>query len=170
MKMLKVAFVVAMSVVGLGITWAAVPKAPREPAKVIPKAAKVHAKFERNPLRLKSGAIGRLHGWGKLEFSRTDGDGKPWSAAVQVSEPHVMAYLYSEGTPIVTNSGRIIVPVYTRIGRRDFVPEKVHFANVALRGDEWSYSGSHSYEPHPCASRVGKRATYRRYLPAYLPC
>ena len=25
---------------------------------------------------------------------------------------------------------------------------------MALRGDEWSYSGSHSYEPHPIVSFV----------------
>ena len=51
-------------------------------------------------------------------------------------------------------SGRIIVPVYWRVGRRDFVPEKSHFFDVVRHGDNWALSGSHSYEPAPFVSFV----------------
>ena len=48
--------------------------------------------------------------------------------------------------------GRIIVPVYWRVGRRDFVPEKSHFFDEALQVDNWALGGSHSYEPAPFVS------------------
>ena len=53
-------------------------KMARVPVTVIPKAAKVHDGFRPNPLRLKSGAIGRLqlHDWGQVLFSRSDDGGK----------------------------------------------------------------------------------------------
>ena len=142
----EMAIVVAMSVVVSGHV--RTEAAPREPSAVVPKSATVHAEFKRNPLRLKSGAIGRIQGWGELKFARSDDEGTTWSTEVQISEPHVLAYLYSEYTPIVTHSGRIIVPVYRPIGRRDFIPEKAHFTNVALQGDNWAHAGSHAYEPN----------------------
>ena len=129
----------------------------RDPATVIPKAAKTHAaaEFEHNPLQLKSGAIGRIEGWGSVVFERSDDEGNSWSPKIRVDDTEATgqaAYVYCPGSAITTSSGRIIVPVYRGIGSRDFVPEKS--INVGLQGDLWALSGSHSYEPRPFVSWV----------------
>ena len=127
------------------------------PASVIPKAAKVHAtaNFRHNPLELKSGAIGRIEGSGQVAFERSEDGGKSWSPQIRVDEGKVTGqriHPYCPSSAIVTNSGRIIVPVYRRVGRRDFVPDQAQQA--ALQGDQWVHSGSHTYEPCPFVSWV----------------
>ncbi len=143
------------------------------PATVIPKAAKVYAwtSFKHNPLQLKSGAIGRIEGQrddpvtpsDNVVFERSVDGGKTWSTSRVDVEGEITgqrAHPYCTGSAIVTNSGRIIVPVYRRVGRRDFVPDQR--TNVALQGDKWALSGSHSYEPCPyvcfvyCSDDEGK--------------
>ena len=105
-------------------------------------------------LRLKSGAIGVIDDRDrKITFSRSDDEGKTWSQPVQMSEPHVHTGRQHDSA-IVTSSGRIVVPVYRQIGRREMVPEQKHFVNLALKGDEWMRVGSHDFEPVPELSWV----------------
>ena len=90
----------------------------------------------------------------RLVFSRSGDDGQTWSVPTQISEPHLTPLSLEHDAAIVTSSGRIVIPVYRRIGRRDFVPDKKTFFAVALLGDEWSLAGSHGFEPHPLLSWV----------------
>ena len=114
-----------------------------------------------NLVRLKSGGIGLIYGVSApdehlagLLFVRSDDDGRTWSMPLRISEPHVDDVTLEHDAAIVTGSGRIVVPVYRALGRRDFVPDKKHFKAVALLGDEWSLAGSHDYEPTPIISWV----------------
>ncbi len=107
-------------------------------------------------VRLESGAIGLIcvitegeRHWAGLHFLRSEDEGKSWSKPMQVSEPSLLSVSLEHDAAIVTSSGRIVVPVYRQIGRRDFVPDKSHFFGLSLLGDEWSLVGSHDYEPNP---------------------
>ena len=114
-----------------------------------------------NLMRLKSGRIGMVYSasepdqhWAGLLFARSDDETKTWSKPIRLSEPHLDHVALEHDAAIVTSSGRMVVPVYRGLGRRDFVPDKKHFFAVALLGDEWSLAGSHGFEPTPEISWV----------------
>ena len=96
-----------------------------------------------NLMRLKSGRIGMVYSasepdqhWAGLLFARSDDETKTWSKPIRLSEPHLDHVALEHDAAIVTSSGRMVVPVYRGLGRRDFVPDKKHFFAVALLGDE----------------------------------
>ena len=112
-------------------------------------------------VRLRSGGLGLIHvaatdqnAWARMLFVRSDDEGETWSTPVPISEPHLDAVSAHHDASTVTSSGRIVVPAYRHIGRRDFVPDKSTFVAQALLGDRWSLVGSHDYEPNPLLSWV----------------
>ncbi len=112
-------------------------------------------------VRLRSGGLGLIHAsatdqnaWARMLFTRSDDEGRTWSAPIAISEPHLDSVSAHHNASTVTSSGRIVVPVYRQIGRRDFVPDKSTCFGQALLGDQWSLVGSHDYEPNPELSWV----------------
>ncbi len=107
-------------------------------------------------LRLQSGPLGLIYAagpnvWDLLLFRQSDDEGRTWSEPNVIHDARdgqISAILHNAA--IVTDSGRIVAPVYTRTGRRDYFPPKDYVGRTAaLQGDEWTGVGSHGHEPHP---------------------
>ena len=99
-------------------------------------------------MRLKSGAIGGFYNRGgeMVRYGYTpwfvfsQDEGRTWSKPVRVAEPFNNAVLH--GKAIVTSRGRIVVPVYTLVGRT--IREK----GKALFRDGIALVGHHGFEEY----------------------
>jgi hypothetical protein len=96
-------------------------------------------------LRLKSGALGgffapydekKRHGL-VTQFGRSDDEGKTWSEPLSVGEPYSNTVMHDA---TVTSSGRIVVPVYTLIGKLAREKGRAFYRDTRVR------VGHHSYE------------------------
>jgi Neuraminidase (sialidase) len=107
-------------------------------------------------LRLKSGALGLVFARNEdgeagreappakeygvnVWFSRSADEGRTWSKPIRVGEPSNKPWKYWNSA-IVTTKGRIVVPVFSLIGKT--VPER----GRALLGDHMVGVGHHGYE------------------------
>ena len=98
-------------------------------------------------LQLKSGGLGLVYSKKTADpahshtvwFSRSDDVAATWSPPRKISEPNNNAWKYHNST-IVTSRGRIVVPVYTLVGK------SVKERGRALFGDGLAQIGHHGWE------------------------
>ncbi len=98
-------------------------------------------------LQLKSGGLGLVYSKKTADpvhnhtvwFSRSDDGAASWSPPRKISEPHNNAWKF-HNSAIVTSRGRIVVPVFTLVGK------SVKERGRALFGDEPAMIGHHGWE------------------------